>query len=256
VRFALTWEMQRATDRNWHVFCHLVDLETELHVATRDRYPGQGLLATSLMEPGLRWVDEYAVELPTTAYAPSQLAIEVGLYDGDERPPIRLEGGDALVVDNGLRFEVLRVVPKPGKVPNATWVNFQDRMALVGWQVEPRVAGLGTSVELELHWRGLKRMNESYTVSTQLVNREQRKAAQEDRIPGDLDTTAWEAGERVTERRQLRVTDDAPLGGYDILLSAYAWDREGELQRLRVIDEHGRVLPQDSVLLGQIRIVP
>ena len=111
-------------------------------------------------------------------------------------------------------------------------------------------------VELELHWRGLKRMNESYTVSTQLVNRDNRKAAQEDQIPGGLDTTAWAAGQQITERRQLRVADDAPLGGYDILLSVYALDRDGELRRLRVIDESGRVLPQDSVLLGQIRIVP
>jgi len=60
-----------------HLF-HLLDLETGLPIVTRDRFPGQGLLATSLMHPGTRWADRYVIDVPRTAYAPAEVLLELG----------------------------------------------------------------------------------------------------------------------------------------------------------------------------------
>ena len=74
--------------------------------------------------------------------------------------------------------------------------------------------------------------------------------------PGGIDTRTWEAGETIVDRRELQISSDARAGGYQILLSVYGWDPQGELQRLRVINSEGRILPEDTWVLGQIRVMP
>ena len=53
-QFELTlyWEILAPMERDWSVFVHLNDPVIHAPVAQRDMYPGQGLLATRLLEPG------------------------------------------------------------------------------------------------------------------------------------------------------------------------------------------------------------
>lgn len=255
VRFTLYWEAQRKMDRNWSIFCHVLDAELEAPIAVRDRYPAQGLLPTSTMDPGLRWADRYAVWLPETAFAPSESLLEIGLYDGAERVPIVIEDGVGQVVDNALRFQPLRIEPRPGDVPNAVWISFGDQMALTGWHVDRRMAAPGETLTLTLYWECLESMDRSYTVSAQLLNRTGGKSAQVDAWPGNLDTRSWEVGEQVVDRRELSIGADAQPEVQQILIGVYWIDASGELKRLRIINEEGRVLPQDSWVLGQVRVI-
>jgi hypothetical protein len=253
-RFTLYWEALRGMDRNWSVFCHILDQETGLPTATRDRYPGQGLLATSLMKPGLRWADKYVVDVPAAAYAPARAELEVGLYDAasDERPPIIVEAGPgAHVVDNALRFQPLRIIPRPGELPNPMRVNLQDEMALVGWSVDQRVAGPGETVHLVLYWECLAAMDRTYKVSAQLLRGDGRKAAQWDNWPGTVDTSTCQVGQQVVDRRELTVYADAPPGAYDLRILVYD---EETMTRMRIIDDQGRVLPDDYLTLDRFRI--
>ena len=255
-RFKLYWEAQREMDRDWSIFVHVFDLDLGLPVATRDRFPGQGLLATSMMSPGLRWVDEYVVWLPQTAYAPAGAVLEVGLYDrrSGERPPVVVEAGEAGVVgvvENGLRFQPLRIEPRPGAVPNPVRIDFEDRLALVGWALDRRVAAPGEALTLTLYWECLDEMTTAYTVSAQVLDDGGGKVAQWDGWPGETDTSSWVAGQRVVDRRVLRIADDAPAGGYRLLLLLYDG---ATLKRMRIIDAEGRVLPNDFHVLGQVRV--
>jgi 4-amino-4-deoxy-L-arabinose transferase-like glycosyltransferase len=256
LRFTLYWEAQSNMDRDWQIFCHIIDQGTGLHIATRDRYPGQGLLATSDMQPGVRWSDRYAIEVPKTAYAPGDLILEIGLYDGDERPPIHIKQGDGTVVLNALRFQHVQVEPLPGDIPNPTRVNFEDRMALIGWDVDRRVAAAGDTLSLTLYWECLSSMDRSYTASTQLVAEDLNKAAQLDTYPGGIDTRTWRAGQRIVDRREIAIFEDAAPGGYQLLLGVYGWEADGDVKRLRLIDDAGRVLPGDTFVVGQIRVEP
>ena len=256
VRFSLYWEAQRETDRDWSIFCHILDLETELVLKTRDRYPGQGLLATSLMEPGQRWIDRYVVWLPETAFAPSDAVLEVGLYQGDERPPILVERaeGDVQVVGNALRFQPLRIEPWPGVLPNPVYINFEDKLALIGWDVDRRMLAPGEIVQVTFYWECLSAMETSYRASAQVLGADRGKAAQSDVAPGGVDTSSWERGQQIVDRRELTISPDARAGGYEILISVYGWETPEQLKRLRIINSQGRVLPRDSWVLGQVKV--
>lgn len=251
-RFTLYWEMLRPDDRDWSVFCHIFDLELGLPVATRDRFPGQGLLATSQMSPGTRWADRYVVELSETTYALTRAVIEVGLYDRHtgERPPIVIEAGESEMVENGLRFQLLTIEPRSGDLPNLVRINFEDGLALIGWKLDRRVVAPGGEIALTLYWECLAPMSKSYTVSAQVLD-EGRKVAQWDSWPGDSDTAGWTKGQRVIDRRILTVAPDALAGGYDLYLMVY----DGQtMQRMRLINSEGRVLPDDFVILGKVRV--
>jgi len=252
-RFTLYWEALQPTDRDWSIFCHIFDLDLGLPVATRDRFPGQGLLATSRLTPGTRWVDRYVVILPQTAFAPAAAAIEVGLYDrlSGERLPVTLVSGEGKVVGDRLRFQSLTILPRPGDLPNPVRINFEDRLALIGWTLARRTATAGGAFELTLYWECLSPMSRSYTVSAQVLDAGGRKVAQWDSRPGDSDTRRWRKGERVVDRRILPVSPDAPPGGYDLYLMLY----DGQtMQRMRLINDQGRVLPDDVVILGKVRV--
>jgi 4-amino-4-deoxy-L-arabinose transferase-like glycosyltransferase len=258
VSFALYWEALERMDRNWSVFCHVLDPEIESTIAIRDRYPGQGLLATSLMEPGLRWVDRYRVPLPETVFAPSDTVLEVGLYDlaTQERLPIRIETGEGVVVDNALRFQPLQILPRPGDTSNPVDIRFGDRLVLTGWNVDRRVVPAGENLGLTLYWECLAPMAESYTVSTQVLTEDRRKAAQMDAWPADRDTSSCRKGEQIVDHRTLEIDANAPPDTYELLISVYWVDSSRQLQRLRIIHADGRVLPEDSWTLGKVRVVP
>ena len=255
-RFTLYWEAQTTMDRSWSIFCHILDQETGLPLATRDRYPGQGLLATTRMQPGLRWADRYVVELPETAYAPGEAMLEIGLYDvtNNERPPILIEVGEGVeIVENALRFQPLHVEPRAGDVPNPVRINFEDQMALVGWELDPRVAAPGQVVQLSLYWECIGQMRRDYTVFTQIVDDGGLKWAQWDAWPADMATSQCQRGQRIKADYDLLLDPNTPSGAKTAIIGIYWMDPSGALERLRLIDDDGRVLPSPVLTLDQIR---
>ncbi len=255
--FTLYWESLRSMKRDWSIFCHILDVELELPIATRDRYPGEGLLATSMIAPGTRWADRYAVRLPDTVYAPAGALLEIGLYDlrSGERLPIEIEVGEGKVVNDALRFQPLRIEPRSGEVPNPVWVNFAGRLALVGWDVTPRVGRAGDKMTVTLHWECLSPMAKPCTASVQVVDAQGNKAAQADEWPGGVDTSHCTVGQRITDRRELQLSPDAGAGGYDLLIVVYVHDRGGGIRPLRLVHADGRELSQNSWVLGRVRVV-
>jgi 4-amino-4-deoxy-L-arabinose transferase-like glycosyltransferase len=256
-RFSLHWEVRRPTERDWSVFVHVLDHETGLPAATRDRYPGQGLLATSDLEPGSRWVDRYVVELPRTAYAPSTAMLEVGLYDArtGERASIRVDGQPSVgIVDNALRFQPLAIEPWPGPYPNPLHINFGDQMLLVGWDLNRRVAAPGDELNVVLYWRCIGRIPTDYTVFAHVVGEQDRKWAQHDGWPAGMATSTWSVDQEIEDRHDLLLSRDAPAGGKRLIIGVYSPEPDGGLRRLRIIDAQGRVLPEVTVTLDRVRL--
>jgi hypothetical protein len=95
-------------------------------------------------------------------------------------------------------------------------------------------------------------MDRTYTVSAQLLRGDGRKAAQWDSWPGDVDTSACQVGQQVVDRRTLTVYDDAPAGAYDLRVLVYDSDT---VVRMRIVDEQGRILPDDYMVLDQFRVL-
>jgi hypothetical protein len=246
----LYWEALAPADRDYTVFVHLLG-EGDLLVAQRDTLPGLGLLSTTWLKPGFCWADRYVLRLPDTAFAPDLAQIEVGLYDGASgaRLPVST-GGD------NVRFGQVEVRPRPGDFPNPTSVNFGDQMELVGYDLDARVVQPGETVMLTLIWYGLERMDVNYTVSAQLIDSAQRKAAQLDGWPldGAAPTAAWQPGQIVVETRLLEIAPDALPGVYDVRVAVYHVP-QGEIVQLPVISPTGEMLAS-HVVLTRVRVLP
>jgi len=253
VEVTLYWEALAPADRDYTVFVHLLG-EADLLVAQRDTFPGLGRLSMTWLQPGLRWADRYVLRVPATACAPDLAQIEVGLYDtvSGARVPAVTPDGEA--VGDHVRFGRVEVCARAGEVPNPISVNFGDRMALTGYELDRRVAPPGGEITLTLYWQGLSPMDVNYTVSTQLVGPDQRKAAQEDAWPqgGAAPTASWQPGELVVEERALSIYPGTPPGVYDVQVVVYVMD-QGDILRLPVIPDDGEML-SDHVVLTRVRV--
>ena len=85
LRVALTWTVESAPRRDYHVFVHLVDVLGHVW-ATGDDAPRQGAYPTSWWEAGEVIVDEYTVPLDADV-PPGRYRVQVGWYDGGGRVP-------------------------------------------------------------------------------------------------------------------------------------------------------------------------
>ncbi len=249
VPVTLYWQALAPTESDCTVFVHLLG-EGDLIVAQRDTFPGLGLLSTTWFEPGFRWADRYVLRVPDTAFAPDSAQIEVGVYES--ATGIRLpasSGGD------NVRFGRIEVRPRAGDFPNPISVNFGNRMALVGYDLDKRVVQPGEMITLTLYWSALRRMDENYTISAQLIDSAQRKAAQLDSWPQDgaAPTATWQPGQVVTDTRLLTIASDALPGVYDVRIVVYHVPRD-EIVHLPVI-RPGEMLAS-HVVLTRVRVMP
>ena len=250
VSLTLYWEARAPADRDLAVFVHLVG-EHERLIAQRDTFPGLGRLSAKRLQPGFRWADRYVLQLPGTAYAPDLAEIAIGMYDpvSGVRLPVRMPGNADL--SDQVRFGAVEIVARPGEVPNPSSVEFAGRMALVGYGLDRLAIRPGEGLTLTLYWRGLVPMDVNYTVSAQLVDPDQRKAAQRD---GAAPTAAWKPGQMVTDAKYLEVYADSVPGMYDLRLVVYVLDGEA-IVRLPVVSEGGQMLI-DHIVLTRVRVLP
>jgi hypothetical protein len=255
VAVTLYWEALAPADRDYTVFVHLVG-QGDLLVAQRDTFPGLGLLSTTWLEPGSRWADRYVLRVPETAYAPDAAQIAVGLYDAGTGARLEVTGPQGERLGDHVRFGDVTVRPRAGEVPNPISINFGDRMRLVGYALDQRVVQPEGTLNLTLYWEGVRPMDADYTVSAQLVDPDQRKAAQQDSWPQDgaAPTTGWTAGQVLADERALAIYPDAPPGVYDVRVAVYLFDGQ-EIVHLPVISPSGE-MAFDYVVLTRVRVEP
>ena len=255
VEVTLYWEALRPTEEDHTVFVHVLG-EHELVVAQRDTFPGLGTLSTTWLEPGYRWADTYVVPIPATAYAPNQAQIEVGVFNTRTGERLTARDGTGTDLGDNVRFGRLEIEPRSVEVPNSISVDFGDRMLLTGYRLSDRAAQPGETVTLTLFWEAQRSMASNYTVSAQLIDGTQRKAAQNDRWPADgaAPTAAWEPGSLITDAIPLRIFPDTPTGAYDVRVAVYSHHEQG-IQHLPVTPPGGR-MQATHVTLTQVRVLP
>jgi 4-amino-4-deoxy-L-arabinose transferase-like glycosyltransferase len=246
----LVWRALAAMDRDWSVFVHLNDPVLELPAAQRDMYPGQGLLATRLLSPGQQVVNHYRIAIPPTTAAPTELELTVGLYDyATER---RLPAGGPQVGPSGdaAVLATLAIEPAPGELPNPVNVNFEDRLILAGYSVEPRRLPAGDVIELVLYWRANRPLATDYTIFAQVVGPDTTRWADQD-LPQA--TTTWPAGEERLVPMVLTLDPATPAGVYPIIIGVYSRPADGSFDRLQIVTPEGR-LTDDFLILTNVRV--
>ncbi len=254
VRLTLYWQALIAMDRNWSVFLHVVD-EYGVIAAQRDRYPGQGALATTLLRPGQTFADEIVIPVPEVAYAPAEAHIEVGLYDLQDGYRMPVAEGDSLVL------APIAIAARPavsarglGEIPNPFRQNFGNQIELVGYAMDRRQLRPGESLQLTLYWRAIGDIPLNYSVFTHVRGTGETLWAGEDAWPqkGAAPTSAWRPGELIADSYALRLKPDTPPGQYNVEVGLY----DGTGQRLQAIADDGRPTDDDYVFLSPIRVVP
>ncbi|MGC9521870.1 MAG: ArnT family glycosyltransferase [Anaerolineae bacterium] len=248
---SLMWRSLGATATPHSLFIHLLG-EGDRIVAQRDTFPGHGLLPTTQLPPERTWVEEHAVAIPATAYAPDRLQIAVGVYETathERVPPAAAEG-------DHVRFGDLALVRRDiGAAADAFAVHFGDGMVLTSYDVSDLVIAPGRSLTVTLNWRCTAPIPEDYTVSVQLIDDRWRKAAQSDEWPlgGQAPTSSWQVGEAVADERVLTVASDAEPGAYALQVAAYTAKEDGELVHAPVSQDRAG-MPAKNIVLTYVRV--
>ena len=249
----LYWQAQIAMDRNWSIFVHVVD-EQGVIVAQRDRYPGNGLLATTLLEPGQTIADDYVIPIPDVTVGGGGAHIEVGVYDLTDGTRLPLaSGADAVSIANiALAARAPVSLPGLGDIPNPVQRNFANQIELVGYDLPMRAAQPGQAITLTLYWRGTGPIATNYSVFAHVRGLGESLWAGQDGWPqhGAAPTSAWRAGEVIKDPYTLMLKPDTPAGQYTIEVGLY--DAGGA--RLGVYDGDGLPTDADFVYLSKIQV--
>jgi hypothetical protein len=239
------WDVLQEMDRDWSVFVHLNDPETELPAAQRDMYPGQGLLATRLLSQGDQIIDRYLLKIPETAITPSDLDLTIGLYD--------FQSGERMLSDEGSESVVLSVInlsPHPGDIPNPVSVNFEDIFELIGFSIVPRRLAPGETINVILYYELQTAVSEDFAFFVQLVGEDTTRWASQDLLQP---TSQWQNGEVQAISFSLELLDETPAGIFPIILGMYTRTDDGGFDRLQRVTSEGR-LTDDFLELSDIRV--
>jgi hypothetical protein len=257
VKLTLYWQSQIAMDRNWSIFLHLVD-DQNVIVAQRDRYPGMGALATTLLRPGQTFADRYVISVPEAAYAPALAHLEVGLYDLQDGARLPLAGSSTSALlpsaADALALAPLAIRARPGPIPNAFRQNFGNQIELTGYTMSQRELKPSETLTLTLYWQALAPVRKNYSVFTHVRGTGDTLWAGEDGWPrkGAAPTSTWSIGAILTDTYQLTLKPDTPAGQYDVEVGLYDG---ATMQRLQAITKDGRPTDADFVYLSKIRVV-
>jgi hypothetical protein len=131
-------------------------------------------------------------------------------------------------------------------------VNFGDKVALIGYALDQRVAHPGETIRLTLYWRAVSSMDVNYEVFVHVLGKENQVWANSDSPLTDeaVCTNRWDIGKAVKEVRELTIVEATPPDFYDIELGLHA-SGQG---RLKILAADGRQLG-NRTLLTRIRVV-
>lgn len=254
LHLTLYWESQIAMDRNWSIFVHLVDEEGVI-AAQRDRYPGQGLLATTLLRPGQTFADAYVIPIPKVAYVPSSARLEVGLYDltTGERLPLAGSGHDALTLTTIALDREPEQTPF-GPLYNVINQNFNNEIELAAYTMSQRSLRPGETLTVTLYWKGSAPITTNYSVFAHVRGVGETLWAGRDAWPqnGAAPTSTWRVGAWIEDPYALTLQPDTPPGLYDVEIGLY----NADLKRLRVMNAERLPTDADFIFLSKIRVLP
>jgi hypothetical protein len=144
--------------------------------------------------------------------------------------------------------------PPEAHVPEqALSFSLGNEVTLWGYDLEVADGRPGGAVQVALYWRAEREIEEDYTVFVHLVDADGRMWGQQDNEPegGFYRTSFWDQGEVVRDEYQFTISEDAPLGEYQIEVGMYVL---ASGLRLPVIDEEGQTvgdrIPLDAVTVS------
>jgi hypothetical protein len=129
----------------------------------------------------------------------------------------------------GLEYAWIYKVPKPLPdvllpIQHVQRVELGDQILLMGYDIEDEQFQSGGKLAITLYWQALRPMAEDYTVYLKLVNAVYHIWGQQEGRPfyDGMPTNAWQAGQKVKDRRELEILPGTPPGLYHIEVILHA----------------------------------
>ena len=253
VSVTLFWRARAPVPVNYSVFVQLLT-ENDLIIGQRDVYPGRGSFPTTLWRPGEAFADTYIVPVSATAFSPSQARVVAGLYELQSGARLAVCDGQGRALGDHVRLGdvLVRSEPREG-IPNPVYFNLDNRIALVGYDMDRTALRPGETLRLTLFWKALCLLDKNYTVFTHVLGPGDSIWAQKDAWPQDgaAPTSTWQVGQVIRDPYDLTVKPETPGGVYEVEVGMYLGET---LERLGVLGSGGHL--QDSrILLNRVRVV-
>jgi hypothetical protein len=115
--------------------------------------------------------------------------------------------------------------------------NFDNRMALMGYEPGPLSAEMGGTVRVALYWRAMRQLDADYSISAQIVDGRGFVYGQRDsQHPGGYPTSRWALNNYARDVHDIAVAPGTPPGQYRLRVGVY---RVGVPGGLDVLDVNG-----------------
>lgn len=114
-------------------------------------------------------------------------------------------------------------VDRPGYADHFQYVDFGGEIALKGFDLSPRVARPGDTIEVTLYWEALRPVTVTYQSFVHLVYPEGHIWSQSDHLnPGGFPTNLWPVGRYVGDKHRLTIPKETPPGTYLLSVGLYS----------------------------------
>ena len=257
----LLWRVVKPLEKNYTVGVHLLDGHRN-KMGEINIYPGRGNYASTIWQPGTLFRDTYWIEVKKPVDQPGMGRVKVALFLDDETHdhlPVVDQQGNAL--GEAVEIERFKLAPAlaPAAQPQATAP--AEGLARLGDVIQLSQATgahpgsaimAGDAFTLTLTWDVLDRPAADYNVFVHLEGAAE-PVAYGDGPPADgtYPTGLWARGERIEDRRVVRVSADTPAGEYPLVVGLY--DVQGG--RLPVTLANGSRPSGNRILLDTITVV-
>jgi len=250
VSITLYWQALQPIDDDALLYITLLGREWEL-AGSLNSYPGWGTYPTSLWRPGEILRDRYQVTISPDARAPTLCRIDVGLTTLKRATGMATNDDDSPVVFEGQ----FKLVPRQWPMVEGQHTDFRlgDQISLIGYMVDKEMATPASELHLTLYWQAGGALDTSYTVFVHLLDATGQRISGWDNPPlgGDYPTSAWDAGEVITDEYVIPVPAHTLPGEYIIAVGMYN-AKTGE--RLPVTLADGQQVPERWIILQTVRI--
>lgn len=250
LHITLYWQSLKVMERDYTVYVKLLGSHNEV-IGQIDTYPGLGSYPTTFWREGDMIKETYALGIERPVDPPLAAFIEAGLYDRETIRQLAAYGEGGQAVDRVIieRVKVAPRQPREYPIPNPVYFDLDNKVALVGYEIDPLQVKAGETLHLTLYWQGQQEMDRDYTVFTHLVDEQRQIWAQKDNQPkgGGYPTSLWDAGEVVTDEHELVVRGGTPPGEYLLEVGMYLLSTGERIPLL----EGGKAVG-DRILLGEV----
>lgn len=140
-------------------------------------------------------------------------------------------------------------------IPNPLYVNFGNKIELLGYKMDREETVAGRNIRVTLYWRALAPMDENYTVSVQVLGPDYKAYEQLTTYPGhgNYATSLWKEDGVFADTYDLRISRKFPAPAFgQIKVALYSYPGE---EHLPVLDSHGE-RTVDSLIIGRFKVAP